>query len=268
VTEVEDSHAFGSTHYKALHGCIKRYYCESDGDSGADANFGTALHSWLASYHSGTELPVLSEEVPERAFVSEAELARRYAKRFSPSGLGRVELCETRLTMKVAMPNYMVGSVKVLPPTEPFVGTLDLVVDVDDEAAMVLEAERGITINPGLWLVDHKTKTRKAPSLITQYLSDPQFTGYVKLFEHANPGRTVNGTLVNFLYRYKDDKADGFQTLVVPAPDRDAELTWLHTIKVGASRLRDLGEDFVDNTRCFDYSRVCACWDQCPRHNF
>jgi hypothetical protein len=159
--------------------------------------------------------------------------------------------------------------VEILQPSEPFVGTLDLVVDVDDEAALTLEAERGITIEPGLWLVDHKTKIKKPQGLVVQYLGDPQFTGYQRLWRDFRPSAAppLKGTLVNVIFRYKDDRPEGFLTLVVPAPDRAAEKVWLSVVKEGAARLREKGPDFKDPTRCFDFARVCPCFDDCDRSN-
>lgn len=256
-------HSHGISEYKNLAGgCLKRHFEERDlePDGGPDAAFGTAMHAWLAAYHFGGLEPALSEEIPEKGYVSPAELARRYRRRFSPLSLGHAVavngkvLVEERLSMVVEGDNWKA----------PFAGTLDSPVMIDDAAVEVIKRERGITLYPGLYLIDHKTKSRKPE--MAQYLSDPQFTGYHKLFQ-ALTGETLMGTLVNFLIRYKDDKAEGFQTLLVGPPGEDDILVWKGMVRDGAARLHQLGRDWKDATKCFDWNRRCPLFDQCARHN-
>lgn len=257
-----DSHRWGISHYRALHGCIHRLSCVGDdGDGGPDADFGTVCHSYLAAYHTpGMELPTLSEEIPQGAYVSPAELMRRYSRRFTPSGLGTPLLVETRLTMYVEMPEGM--------RREPFVGTLDRVARFDADECEFLAQERGIMIEPGAWLIDWKTKTKRDRTMISKFLRDPQFTGYTQLWE-ANGGEPLKGTICGIIIRYAEDRDDGFVNLIIPPPDEDAILRWKSIIASGAEKLRTLGAEWKDATRCYEWGRECPClMDGCNQHNF
>lgn len=75
------------------------------------------------------------------------------------------------------------------------------------------------------------------------------------------------GTLVNFLIRYKEDKPEGFQTLLVGPPGEDDILVWKGMIRDGAARLQHLGPQWKDATKCFDFGKRCKLFDQCSRHN-
>lgn len=265
-------HTYGISFYKAVvGGCIKRHYCEASADTAevdegmSHAEFGTAVHEWLAAYHYGEVLPTLSEEVPPKAYVSPAELCRRYAKRFSRGGLGVAEPVEGRKLIEEQL--FTEIPFKDGHPPIPFTGILDAPVRFDAEGVERLREERGVSLpGPGTYLIDHKTKSRKPPYLVEQFLNDPQFTGYHRLWE-ANGGEPLQGTLVNILYRYKDDKAEGFLTLFVGPPDEMADKVWLGLIRDGHERLLSLGEGWMDPTKCYDWGRRCPCLDTCPRSN-
>lgn len=264
-----NEHKWGIHHYRALaSGCLRRYAAEVEqaDDPDGDAAFGTALHLWLAHYHYGVPLPdgfTLSDQLPPKGYVSQATLAERYAKRFSAASLGNllphVAGPETRLSMMVTLPTGQ---------QEPFAGTLDAPVYLTDDHCETLQRERGLTLpGPGPYNIDHKTKTRRSSNLALTYLTDPQFTGYAALWQ-ANGGEPLVGTLVNILFRYKEDKDEGFVTLLVPPPDEQARLVWLGLIHAGADRVRRLGPGGMDATRCFEWGRACPQFDVCPRHNW
>lgn len=260
-------HANGISEYRALLGCIKRYSCEKEQepDGGEDANFGTLMHGWLAAYHLGVEsLPILTDTIPEKGYVAPSVLASRYAARFTRSGLGTPMrllgkvMVEERLHMQVTLPD---GSV------EPFSGTVDSATLFDADDCELFERERGVKLLPGRYLNDFKTKAKKDGTLVAKFLADAQFTGYHQLWT-ANGGEPLDGTLVHVLIRYKDDRDDGFLTILVPPPDDYATLSWMSIIHEGARRRRQLGLNWVDPTHCFDYARVCPCYGNCARHNF
>jgi hypothetical protein len=258
----KDSHLWGGSFYKAILGCPKRYFCEreNDPDGGEDAAFGTRFHTWLPRYHKWIDepLPALDPEPLSEKTISEVTLAERYARRFSPQGFGSAIAVEQTLFMEVEIAGKLY----------PFRGTLDAIVDITAEHALLLRVERGIIVDPGRYLVDHKTKKQRSQTIVTQYLSDPQFTGYYRLWEH-HTGEKLMGTLANILFKYKDDKPEGFMTLIIPPPDDTIDAIWRGIVKDGFERYQQFGPDHMNpiDACCFAYFRKCPCFDDCPRTN-
>jgi hypothetical protein len=275
----KDTHLYGISFYKQiLGGCVKRYFCEREvgEDGGVDAGFGTAVHAYLDPYHSRKPLPTLSEDIPQGGYVSPAEFMRRYSKRFSPDGFGQTLLSEKRLTMtlhdeecdihRLITKQYQPEEPACICAGIPFVGTLDRLCRFDEADCELFFNERGVMLEPGDYLGDHKSKKSRSNVMIPSFMKEPQFTGYHMLAK-ANGFGELKGTLVNIMIRYKEDRDDAFVTLLIPPPDEDAIKVWEHIVREGDEKLRRKGRDYCDPTDCFSFSRECGCLSSCERYN-
>ena len=255
------NHDHGPSYYKALHGCLRRYFAlkDDDGDGGKDADFGTAVHAALHAYHCGEAAVPLSNIRPKQSNgkdkgCSEAELFGRYCRRFPPTALGTPLLAEQRLEGVLA--------------GEPIGGTVDWVGDFDAATCAWWAANRGMSgLRPGAYLIDWKTKTSKSAHLIGQYMGDPQFVQYAELWRQR-AAQPLAGIIVIALFRYTEDKDDGVLTLLLPPPGEEDLAVVKSLVKGGAERLRTLGPQHATPTHCYDWMRACPLLERgCSRHN-
>jgi len=262
IPPAPDDHLYGYSYYSALHGCLRRAaFGRAGGDGGEDADFGTALHGWLAAYHQQRALPALSEDAPPRS-CSPAECARRYAALVPPDGYGEVQLTEQRL-----------GVEDLCGWGEPYRGTLDAVACLDDATVAGWQDRAGLQLQPGCYLIDYKTKKQTSEMLIPSLMGSPQFTGYHLVWQAVQPDVPLLGTLVVVLFRYVNDPPPAGRRhvlpLLVPPPDQ-ADVARLRTVVIeGAERRRRLGDRHMSPARCFDFGRVCPVLDAegCERYN-
>lgn len=265
AAEAADGHFAGIHYYMDRLGCLKRAYgAVGDADGSEDADFGTAVHAALYAYHTGAaKLPPLSDERPERS-CSEAEVMSRYAARFPKGWLGTVLSGETRYRSTVA-----IGGI-----THPIAGTIDLVTEMDVAAVCAFTRTVGsdITLEPGIWLHDYKTKKNKSALTVPQLMYGEQAPLYERLFKDTHPemAERVRGTIFHLLYRYIGDKPGNEQFLSIAVPSGyagDGMERVVSIIADAAERVARLGMDHVTPTDCYDWMRVCPLFDVCERKN-
>lgn len=249
-------HRYGIHYYQDLLGCIKRAFID---DAGEDAEYGTTFHAFAEWYHGqgAGESPALDTRQPvdrsgRAKGCSEAELAARYASRFPANIWGKFLLREERLKGTIA--------------GEPAEGTVDGIIELDEDASRRLASVRNIYVEPGRYLFDFKTKGSRQATLIESLENSSQFALYHELWRQRG-GEPLKGTIAQVIFRYKDDKDDAFLTLLLPPPSADNLLTVRTIVREGAARLRALGPEHVTPTHCYDWSRPCPLLGVCARHN-
>lgn len=250
-----ESHESGIHFYMSLLTCPRRTTRCHEEDGGADADFGTAVHHYLNWFHGPrlSEAPALNAEKPLRT-CSEAQLCDRYARRFAPAALGVELLAERRLTM-------------VTEDGLPFAGTLDRVASLDAACCEALRLTTGVTLTPGIYLIDYKTKKANMSTLIASMRLSPQFTGYAELWRAHYPDQLLEGILVLILFRYTEEKPEQFQLLHVPMPDEAAIAVWRGIIRDASAHVAAHGAEWCNPTHCFDWGRACPGLSDCDRTN-
>jgi len=269
-------HQYGISEYEALvGGCLRRHFLQerppagvTDGSVSAeptDADYGTAVHSWLAAYHLGhaTEsLPVMSDIAPPNGGCSAATLVTRYAKKVPQIALGVPCIVETRLRtdFEVSPGRY-----------EPLAGTLDWVADLKEHDCQVIRDTWGVDLEPGRYLVDHKTKKSHPGCLFDIFAYSSQFTAYHVLYNaysqtFEDDTDALKGTLVNILFRYIRERDDQFKMYLIHPPDEQAMAVLRGIVREGTDRLQMFGPNHCTPTRCFDFYRPCEGLSDCPRH--
>jgi hypothetical protein len=233
---------------------------------------GTLIHALLENYYL-FQRPIdlqavewfgeaLLEPIFEQARQKAYNAFQNYQMVYPPEELGKV-LCVEQ-AFKIEDPG-VVGCA-------PYTGCIDLVVRLTKTGAKRLEKTRSIDIEPGIWLVDHKSAGAIYRNTYESMYARPQFTAYMLGYEacraqHPSGGdcrSKPKGLLVNILTTTKNPKCE---TLVVPYPAADA-VRRLHTITCAPSMHSwpKLKSDRPNVSRCFDYNGVCSYWSQglCP----
>jgi hypothetical protein len=107
---------------------------------------------------------------------------------------------------------------KALPSTEAFANKIhkrlglsatcriDLVVRVNRKVADALSERAGDDIEPGVWIVDFKTMSRRFQSSIDEYRTSIQFTMGQLLWNQENPRNKAKGTLVDVAIKTSQPK--------------------------------------------------------------
>jgi hypothetical protein len=254
-------HTFGIHYYQDRLGCLRRA-CAGTDDSSEDSEFGSQIHEWLKCYHtqsgSCAARVALSDVTPltkdgKARGCSEAELARRYEAKV-PSIVFGFEplLVEQRLQGSLG------GA--------PIAGTLDLVVKLREAEVELVRATWGLTIEPGTYLVDHKTKARRSSEMYATLARSAQFPFYHELWRQ-NYGEPLSGSLANMLIRTTAPADDAFALFHLPLPEEDDLKRCLTIVREASSREAALGRLHCTPTRCYDFGRECPELGSCPRHN-
>lgn len=255
----------GISHYKTLSKCRNRarlnWEASQDHLPGAEDSVntaaGTLAHGFMAMYHepgnrSQIDVKTVSftpEYHPalfEPEARSEAERAfNAYQERFLPNSLGKVIGVE-----------YRIGATDSHDTDPPI--TVDLLTRVAKTDLARIGLARGLDLEPGLYIVDHKFLGQKAGTLVDSYLNDMQGIGYQIIWERRRAHLKlpkVNGMIINFIIK---TKAIQFISLLIPPPTSvqiDAFDTWLaHT------REDELEDPYrINPTQCF-WPSICRWW--------
>lgn len=133
---------------------------------------------------------------------------------------------------------------------DPFTCRLDRVALFTHKACAKVATSRGISIEPGLWLQDHKTAGRITELTYDMHRESIQFAAYMLALNAI--GIRVNGTLVNVIEKSKPVK---FHTYVVPYPNRYETVRFHHTVAVINGLRRS--HSMPNVTSCF-FPRTCV----------
>lgn len=197
--------------------------CGEKTSSDTDAtSVGSILHHYLEYYYSGsighedvvieyadasgfTDVEIANQEA-QRLFVA-------YRQKFPREEAGFVLGVEKELPdPKSEFIEQCQQAVKDLLGVE-FTCRLDLITDIDETTAAQMQLTRGIDIEPGVWLWDHKSADAERGNASTLWEADHQMTGIYYLWNLLMPPTCrAKGVLVNTIYKTKVPK---FRTYVV-----------------------------------------------------
>lgn len=170
---------------------------------------GTYTHAFLEIYYSGgldrrgydtrsVEFMQVSGEPwepDEKARLEAERIFRGYRARFAPDGFGDVVGVERYLKVEGA------ENTNWLPPGVTLTGKIDLVVHMNKAQCERLKNERKLSLEPGYYIIDHKTAWGYNRDMITEYKHSLQFLTYGYLWNTCNPDMQVRGVLANILYK-------------------------------------------------------------------
>lgn len=145
-------------------------------------------------------------DVDEEAKLEGERIFRAYRMQYPPEELGEIVEVEQR---------YEGKDIEEAVDCSPFTFKPDMVIKVDKFQAKLLFATRRIKIEPGYWLVDHKTDGGREWA-DQMFMDRVQFTAYMIAWQARYPRRSVKGLLVNVLPK---TKVPEFRTVVVPYPN-------------------------------------------------
>lgn len=216
---------------------------------------GTLLHKMLELYYGraeATEAPVAAPE----ALAEATRLYTAYIEDPLRADLGAVLGVEKTLPCEPNEPDFelrVAALATQLALPVKLTCRSDLVVRLSQDDCDRIYKAREAEVTPGIWIVDHKTASRRSNDAELIWRTDTQMALNFVLWNNSQP-EPCQGVLVNVIYKYKVPK---FETFVVK-PGADEVLAALHAVRLagGLSQHRDLAK--VPNTAaCFNYFRPC-----------
>lgn len=245
-----------STVEEWVNGCQRKCLLREDADHSLATLTGTLVHALLRVYYTKGHFEIvkvkwknfdLTHPLFLQAETRAFNVFREYRMRFSPIELGKVLHAE--LGFKIRNEN-VIGCV-------PFTGRIDLIVKLNKRDCNRLKVTRGIDLEPGIYIVDHKTGGGIYPNTLERLSLGLQPAAYMYAYEFTTK-KKVKGFLVNFMTTTRDPK---FHTIVIPRP---GVLARERLFSVTRSREMDRWPKFelsrANVSRCFDYNSVCSHW--------
>lgn len=232
---------------------------------------GTALHAMLDLYYRGvsfnpTEL-VLRPALDELDIIEAARVFSQYSAIFSPDELGQVLGTEVHIGPpgdgsdddELGTTGPLATAIGVW----PFAARIDMVVNITDAAAV--QARRGIDVEPGIYLVDHKSHGAAWGTLVDKHLNSLQFVAYQLAWNATHPDRPCLGMIANVIIKTKSIKT---MTLLQRSPS-PSEIAALRGLLQGcaAQRRERPGWANPQEEFCFSQWGVCQWFanDVCDR---
>lgn len=227
---------------------------------------GTIVHALLEYYYSPPKERALKLDTTAISYMDDVgdpldvaaesrldaeAIFRAYRVEFPPDELGKV----------VAVEKFVGGEeVECALECAPFTCKIDLIVRIDKRAAHRLRRTRQIDIEPGLWLVDHKTDSFRNPLYESYYTDEVQFTAYM-LAWYAKTGTAPKGMLVNILGKQSRPR---FETIVIPFPSPDKQAVLASFLRLAQQRREEYDGRQCNVTLCY-YPNPCPFRLQCRR---
>lgn len=229
---------------------------EEDPDGSDAADIGTYFHKLAEAYYLDIPSPVIEfAAINENPAATEAQrLFREYRQRYSPYEFGRVVGCEIQLpkeddrAARAKLDEEFGAEVTIKP---------DMVIELDADHADLVSQHRKVEVQPGFYIVDHKTKKAKTRTLHYEMQFRAQFALYQYVWNQLHPDMQVKGLLANIIFRYKNMDEDSFLTLLVPPPSPSEVAVVKGIVRDGARILSERGPSWKNPVHCFDWFRVC-----------
>jgi len=243
-----------------VNGCSQKVYLNSQGEREQGSSLplltGTLLHALLEHYYKtqeafdtdtiswkGADLTNPSWPAAEMKAVS---AFREYRMHHAPDEWGAVLHTEFGFEINE---HSVIG-------VAPFTGRIDLIVQVSKKSAKVLKRTRGVDIEPGIWVVDHKSTSGLNPNSVERHKLSLQGTAYTLAAEHVLK-RPITGFLINLI-----EVAQTHRVFTLPVfPSVLAERRLLAVTQAKCMATWPSLENHRPNvSRCFDYNSVCPHW--------
>ena len=261
----EGGSGHGVSYWMAFLKCPKRYQYERqetmderspDGAPPAKET-GTLVHKLLELYYdpSLTDDHILEydEGNDNPAWHEALRLFEAYRERYPRNELGDVLHTELGLESRDSLESFGV---------DKFTGKLDAIIYLDEEAVDVLTMVRPTlgVLNPGIYLVDHKTAKSNMSTLPTQVKASFQFTAYQMLYQERFPDLPIQGLIANYIFKHKNmDPDKSFRSLWVPPPSDEKKAALKETLAFAYDMKMRYGEGHANPAWCFIYAG-CPYW--------
>jgi len=255
----------GFHHYSALLECARRVRLDAEAKARGEhtssdlepvLNIGTLTHTYLEAGYNGEDIKKLRFTQNNHPAcdngdwqVAALNLVRAYKDKFGFNSLGDVLHNEYLIPKSPEEEEKL----KLVYKNIPVSGKLDMVTTLNEEQCEKFKEQRGMEIEPGLYIVDHKTAARVYDVTILRYQHSLQFVHYQNLWNITNPDNKAQGLIVNVLIKTK--KPD-FRTFVIPPPDENDIKALLNKFE-GARFIEDNMPDYANDNACFSFNRPC-----------
>ncbi len=242
----------GVSYYGAANTCGRRAILDREYPRISDlsdprdnaATVGTLFHLFAEAYYTNTPLEGAVEinQLSGTSNWAEAQrLFKEHRSRFpkESGGMGKVIACE--MDLPVRGPDGEPVSLDNPFGVEKFTARIDMVVEHTEDSIKVFEKERGLVLpEPGIYLVDHKTKGRMDPHMEYGWKMGYQTSAYMMYYEYLF-GVRPKGMIMNVIIRHKKLTDASFVAYLIPYPDEDQQQAtkWFmqrgeQNVKIGA----------------------------------
>jgi len=234
-------------------GCARRAQLRQEEDEQQNRHLsgslgtGTILHALMAAYYSGKATSVVKigftegTTYDEEARIEAERLFSAYRVEHKPDEFGEVIGVEVDISESPA--------VEVAVGIAPFTARLDLVVKMD--AATCRRLSYLGQLQPGIYIVDHKTTAYMTAASYERYARDLQFIAYQVAYNAMCSPSTCKGLIVNVLTKTKTPEV--VRILVPPPTTVDRAILAVVTNQARQKRTSNA----PNPDRCFDYNSVC-----------
>lgn len=206
---------------------------------------GTYAHNLLAFWFQGGEIPdsdirdsldIESPEIDPFDHPGEWHKALALVEDFTSQNTRNV--FGNVIAAEMQFRTYIAGA--------PFTGQIDLLTQVEEPSRI-----SGYDVEPGHYIVDHKTAAAMNGDLIDRYLNDLQFTGYwLGLSQTQNI--QAQGTFVNVMVKTRIPQ---YRVILVPPPS-ETEIRALENL---ICRAKNIDQDDTNPAACEGpYGKLCA----------
>jgi hypothetical protein len=252
----------GISYYSTAAKCARRARldkerAESSFSSDLRMDTGKIFHALCEIYFS-TGQQNIAVELGDVNYGEAPDEARRlfaaYAERFFPEDFSRV--VATELLLPPEGDSVAAAKIAEAIGVSPFTCRIDMVVEVDERSAEVLNKKRKLTLEPGVYLWDFKTKGARDNNAELVYRHAPQFIAYQVAWNALNPSNPCKGMVADVIISHKkmeDDKS--FYSVFVPPP-QEIQVRGLRRFLQSAQA--NAPTDNPNWLACFDFNKACS----------
>jgi hypothetical protein len=255
-----------STASEYIYGCPRKAWLKKFGEPTTQAEaplLGSCGHALLAEFYRGKlnktniETLILVDQdglpIDGKIVRKVKQIFTHYRARFTPQSLGRVVAVEQLIRGKLW------GGQTTM--------RLDLAVSITKRDADRIHKARGLRLQPGIWIVDHKFVGNASPMTMERYRWSLQFSWYYELAKQELFHKKLQGVLINICTKARVPE---FKLIPVPATDARTRIqlaTILGALDQRGWPIPEKPKPYANPERCFDYGSLCPFWvdNQCKR---
>lgn len=233
----EGGSGWGISYWTSWLKCPRKFYLNQLHNSNTEGTaVGTLFHKLLEIYYQRQHDDFVLEYAEgdeDKAWKEALRLFAAYRDLYPPTELGKVLGAEVPLEAKNPEEDY--GGVPKL------TGKVDMLIELDEDAVEQLMDTRPHLgwMEPGFYLVDHKTSKSRSSTLREEVTHSFQFTLYQLLYEEAY-GERPAGLIANYVFKHVNlDPGKSFRSYYVPFPDEEKKETLNATLSKCAERYRN-----------------------------
>lgn len=189
---------------------------------------GTIFHALMEMFYlHGTKFVVEIDQTGAQQELTEAQrlldgYSRFFAKDDWETVATEVLLPGTNEDGTLAFESETAKKIGAVLGIPEFACRIDLVARVYKKHVDNIMGTRNVLLEPGIYLVDHKTAARREENRLFKFLNDLQMDTYMMAYNAAHDEPCL-GMLVNNVYRYKALTAQAFETYLIPYPSEDRQ---------------------------------------------